>query len=68
MLELGEDLLDRIEIGTVGRQADFGPTTAESLHLKQRSLWRGRSDGIFTPKLAEALGWEVLGPLDAPVA
>ncbi len=48
--------------------ADFGPATAESLHLRQRSLWRGRSDGIFTPKLAQALGWEVLGPLDAPVA
>jgi hypothetical protein len=55
------------KLGDTAPDADFGPNTAESLHLKQRSLWRGRSDGIFTPKLAQALGWEVLGPLDAPV-
>ena len=55
------------KLGQTAPNGDLGPDTAELLHLKQRSLWRGRSDGIFTPKLAQALGWEVLGPLDAPV-
>ena len=45
----------------LGAVADggFGAATAELLHAMQRSLAQGRSDGIYTPKLDEALGWGV---------
>jgi endonuclease G len=40
----------------------FGPFTAESLHTFQKALPGSRgSDGIFTPELDEALGWQIFG-------
>jgi N-acetylmuramoyl-L-alanine amidase len=37
---------------------DLGPTSAEALHTKQRTL-SNRSDGIYTPQLDTQLGWNI---------
>lgn len=39
----------------------FGTNTAVALHALQRRRSGGRSDGIFTPAMDQALGWDVFG-------
>ncbi len=56
----------QMRLGVAGPDGKFGPDTAELLHTKQKLLSQGRSDGIYTPKLDAALGWDVLTPV--PIA
>jgi hypothetical protein len=47
------------KLGITVPDGDFGPNTAAALHALQRSRASGRSDGVFSPALDQALGWSV---------
>lgn len=47
-------------LGIAAPDGDFGPITGARLHERQRALsGAGRSDGIYTPSLDDALDWSV---------
>jgi endonuclease G len=53
-------------LGLEDPDGDFGPWTAENLHLLQRKFPpETRSDGIWSPRLDSALGWGILGEIGA---
>jgi hypothetical protein len=47
------------KLGFIAPDGDLGPATASRLHAAQAEREGGRSDGVFTPQLDEALGWGV---------
>jgi hypothetical protein len=50
-------------LGFGNPDGDFGRATSERLYARQRIIPpQGRSDGILTPELDEALGWGVVVP------
>jgi hypothetical protein len=46
-------------LGLPDPDGSFGPNTAKRLHSVQAERFEGKSDGICTPDLAKAAGWNV---------
>jgi len=68
MIQIGENVIIKViemsprwvKIGIEAPDDDFGPTTSLRLHERQRGFpGASGSDGIYTPRLDEALGWAV---------